>query len=102
MACCDAACSYLLFGSCCCRLSGIGLAGVLNETPRPRRSISGGGVGGKRLRFLGGSECCLRLWRPALTKLVAAEKRLSEVFRPSLASFLAACGQGQSLTRSDE
>ena len=37
------------------------------------RSWSGGGVGGKTLRFCGGSDCCLDLLcRPTLTRLLAA------------------------------
>lgn len=38
-------------------------------------SCSGGGVGGKTLRLIGGSDCCLeRLWRPGLTRLDAANE----------------------------
>ena len=38
---------------------------------------SGGGVGGKTFLLFGGSDCCLLLWRPGLTRLVAAKDMLS-------------------------
>lgn len=45
--------------------------------PESVRSDSGGGVGGKTLRFRGGSDCCRLLDRPGLTRFAAAKERFS-------------------------
>jgi hypothetical protein len=64
-------------------LGGIGLTPFRTEAPRlivPDEvdfSDSGGGVGGKTLRFNGGSDCCRLLWRPGFTRFVAAKDKLS-------------------------
>lgn len=66
------------------------------DAPRLTReplSFSGGGVGGKTLRFVGGSDCCLLLWRLGLTRLVAAKEILS-AGRSSLPSDFPAFGNG--------
>lgn len=67
----------------------MGLGPLRTEAPRlmgggPEGfSISGGGVGGKTFRFRGGSDCCLLLARPGLTRFAAAYERFS-VGRSSL------------------
>lgn len=90
--CGDGAFSYLLLLSCVWMLSFAGFAlppELRTEAPRDgRRSFSGGGVGGKLLRLVGGSDCCLRDWMPGLTRFVAAKDKFS-VGRSSLASVLA-------------
>lgn len=53
-------------------------------------SASGGGVGGKTLRPMGGSDCCRLLERPGLTRLVAAKETFSGGLS-SLTSSLPAC-----------
>lgn len=40
-------------------------------------SDSGGGVGGNTFRLRGGSDCCLLLDKPGLTRLAAANERFS-------------------------
>lgn len=50
-------------------------------------SDSGGGVGGKTLRSIGGSDCCRLLWRPGFTRFVAAKETFS-VGRSSLTAAL--------------
>jgi hypothetical protein len=64
-------------------LGGIGLTPFRTEAPRliapglADFSDSGGGVGGKTLRVIGGSDCCRLLCRPGFTRFVAAKDKLS-------------------------
>ena len=74
-------------------LAGVGFGPFRTEAPRLivlGLSFSGGGVGGKTLRPTGGSDCCLRLCNPGLTRFVAANEILSAGLS-SLVSDLPAC-----------
>ena len=68
-------------------LAGGGL--FRREFTREGLSASGGGVGGKTFRLVGGSDCCLLDDRPGLTKLEAAND-IASGGRSSLTSSLGA------------